>query len=257
VALTYSMVLRRALLAGLIAGGLLALYLWTVVEPTIDEAVALEASTAGDVDHAAPLFTRAQQVGGGMLASAIYGLAVATIFGTLYAAIRHRLTARSDFFRVVHLAVVAFATTALLPMLKYPANPPAVGDPDTVNQRTVQYLSLLVFSIVAAVLVARLSAWLRTRLDDPTRVVVLAVATVALYGGALLVFPASPDSIDPAVPAGLIWRFRIQSLGGLALVWAVLGLGLGWMLERLVHSRSGDRAPAGLGHAGAGTGVEE
>jgi predicted cobalt transporter CbtA len=255
VALTYSMVLRRALLAGLMAGGLLALYLWTVAESTIDAAIALEESSGGG-DHAGPpLFTRGQQVAGGMLAGIIFAVAVATVFGTVYAAVRHRLTGRSDFFRVVHLAVVAFATTALFPMLKYPANPPAVGDPDTVNERTVQYVALLVFSIAAAVLIARLSAWLRSRCDDPTRIVWLTVVTVALYGGALLVFPSSPDSIDPAVPAGLIWRFRLQSLGGSALVWTVLGLGLGWMLHRLV--RSSDGAPSGFGHAGAGAGVEQ
>jgi predicted cobalt transporter CbtA len=236
--LTYGPVIRRALVAGLLAGALVALYLWIVAEPTIDRAIALEEAAAAESaepgEHAeAPLFTRGQQVGGGMLASVLFGTAVAAIFGTVFAAFRHRLSGGTDFRRVVQLAAVAFATTALFPMLKYPANPPAVGDPDTVNERTLQYLALLVFSIVAAVLVGRLAGWLRSRLDEPTRAIVLVAATIALYGGAILVFPPSPDSIDPAMPAGLIWQFRIQSLGALALLWTVLGLGLGWMLHRL------------------------
>jgi predicted cobalt transporter CbtA len=238
--LTYSMVVKRALIVGLIAGALAALYLLVVAEPTVDEAIKLEeAATQGHEGDEEPLFTRGEQVGGGMLAAVIFATLLAVVFGTVYASIRHRLTGASDFTRVVLLAAVAFATTALLPALKYPANPPAVGDPDTVNERTLQYVTLVVFGIVAAIVLAKLSGRLRERFADPTRIVLVAVAVAVVYGAALVAFPSSPDSIDPAVPARLIWEFRIQSLGGLALVWAVLGLGLGWALDRVT---TGDRA---------------
>jgi len=242
--LTYSAVIKRALIAGLVAGVLLAIYFVVVAEPTVDKAIALEdaqAHAAGGHAHEDPLFTRGQQVGGGMLAAVIYAGLVAVVFGTVYAAVRHRIAARSDFHRTVLVAAVGFATTALVPMLKYPANPPAVGNPDTVNERTLQYVMLLAFSILAAVLVAKFSGWLRTRVDEPTRLVGLVASVVVLYGAALVVFPSSPDSIDPSVPAGLIWRFRVQSLGSLALLWSVLGLGLGWQLDRLTSEAAGSR----------------
>jgi predicted cobalt transporter CbtA len=246
VTLTFGAVIKRALIVGALAGVLLAVYFAVVAEPTVDKAIALEdaRTAAAGGHHEAPMFSRAQQVGGGMLAAVLYAGMVSAIFATVYAKIRHRIAARSDLHRVVLLAAVAFATTALVPMLKYPANPPAVGNPDTVNERTLQYVTLLAFSILAAVLIAKLSGWLRTRLDDPTRVAALVGATVLVYGTALVVFPGSPDAIDPSVPAGLIWRFRVQSLGSLALLWTVLGVGLGWALDRLtaaeVVPRRGD-----------------
>lgn len=234
--LTYSIVVKRALIVGLVAGVLLALYLAIVVEPTIDEAIDIEEAAAaveGTDDGEEPLVTRGQQVGGGMLATVIFAGLVSVVFGTVYASVRHRITAASDFSRVVLLAAVAFATTAVFPALKYPANPPAVGDPSTVNERSLQYGVLIVFGIVGAVLLAKLSGRLRDRLDDPIRIVVLTASVVVLYGTALLAFPASPDSIDPSMPARLIWEFRVQSLGGLALLWTALGLGLGWSLSRV------------------------
>jgi predicted cobalt transporter CbtA len=248
--LTYGRVITRALIVGVIAGLLAGVYLLLVVEPTVDEAIAIEeaASSSHTSNHHAdePLFTRTEQAGGGVLASIVFGAAVAFVFGTLYAARRHRLAGATDFRRILLLAVVAFATTGLLPALKYPANPPAVGNPDTIDERTAQYLALIAFGIVAAVVIAKLSAHLRARLGEPTRVVVLAIAVVLLYGGALVLFPDSPDRIPTRVPARLIWDFRVQSLGGLALVWAALGLGLGWSIERLAARAQAvpDAAPA-------------
>ncbi len=249
--LTYGTVIRRALIAGLVAGVLGALYLWIVVEPTVDEAIALEEAAAAAAPAAAaeeeePLFTRSEQVGGGMLAGVIFAGLLSVVFGTVYASARHRIAAASDFSRAVLLAVVAFATTALLPALKYPANPPAVGDPDTVDQRTIQYTLIIMFGILVAVLLAKLSGRLRERFDDPIRVVVLTAVAVIAYGAALVLFPASPDSIDSSVPARLIWEFRVRSLGGLALIWGTLGLGLGWSLDRATTRRpSRDTAPVG------------
>ncbi len=247
--LTYSVVIKRALVAAVAAGICMALYAFFVVEPTIDDAIELEEATAqvasGDHGHEdEPLFTRSQQVGGGVLATVLFAVSVSVVFGTVYATVRHRIPAVSDFTRALWLATVAFGVTALFPMLKYPANPPAVGDPDTVNERTVQYVLLVAFGIVAAVLLCKFSGWLRTRVDFDRRIVALVAAAVLVYGGALLLFPASPDSIAPEVPAGLIWRFRIQSLGGLAMLWTVLGLGFGWLMDRVtVRETEGTPAP--------------
>ena len=124
----------------------------------------------------------------------------------------------------------------MVPALKYPANPPAVGDPTTAGDRAVQYAALLALSIALAVVLVRLSAWLRSRIDDPTRLLAIAAATLVAYGLLLIALPGTPDAIHPVVPAKLVWDFRVQSLGGLALMWAVIGLGLGWALERAVTS---------------------
>lgn len=252
--LTYKTVLSRALAAGAIAAVLFGGYLYLVVEPTIDDAVVLEERLAAEPhEHESPeahshgedaMFTRSEQVGGGVAAGAIYAVVLAVVLGTVHAALRHRLPGDSDLARAVWLAAVAFVAVALVPALKYPPNPPAVGDPDTVGERTVLYLALLGSGIVVTWLLTRLSGLLRGRLDGPSRVAVVAATSVASFGLFLVVFPANPDAIDPSVPAGLVWDFRIRSLGGLALLFASVGLGLGWLLERGVR---GDVVPERTG----------
>lgn len=251
----FSDVLKRALFAALIMGAVMSVHLITVVEPVVDRAIALEeqmsaaeaaphshadaSAPSGDAEAAAeashhedPLFTRSEQKGGGVGAMVLYALAVGMIFATVFAAIRHRLPGERDFLRSLWLAAVGFGVFGLAPALKYPANPPAVGDPATVNQRTIQYVSLLVIGLILAFALTRLSKVLRSRLDDPSRILAVAVATVAAFTLAFVVLPGSPDSIDPAVPAKLIWDFRVRSLGGLALMWFGFAAVFGWLLER-------------------------
>lgn len=251
--LTYRHVITRALAAGLVAGLLLALYTLSVTEPKIDQAIALEQARAAvrapaehpGTDHVErPLFPRRSQVGGGALATVVYAGMVSVIVGTVLARIRHRLPDWSELGRTAWLAAVAFGVVALIPAVKYPGNPPGVGDPDTVNERTLQYLVLVVLSIALAVVLTHLSGWLRSRVDGSTRVVAIAAATVVAYGLLLIAMPGAPDAIDPAVPAQLVWDFRLRSLGGLALLWAAIGLGLGWALERAVASQPATTEPA-------------
>lgn len=254
--LTYRGVITRALLAGAVVGVVLAGYLFFVVEPQIDAAVALEDRLGAEAhehptsevhDHGdGARFTRSEQVSGGLAANVIYGLVVSAVFGTVFTALRHRLPGRSDLVRSVWLASVAFGAVALMPALKYPPNPPAVGDPETVGARTVLYLALIVASLVLVWLLTRLSGLLRRRLDDPTRIVAVAVLAAVGYGVLLVAFPGNPDTIDPAVPAGLVWDFRIRSIGGLALLWVGLGIGLGWLLERDQRRHEGAPQPAGV-----------
>ncbi|MFP5321425.1 MAG: CbtA family protein [Acidimicrobiia bacterium] len=233
--LRFSTLITRALTAGLAVGVLMGAYLFFVVEPVVDEAVALEeelAAASPAADDEEPLFSRDEQTAGGVLAGLVYALVVSTVFGVVFAKVRHRLPGASDLARTTWLALVGFGVFALMPALKYPANPPAVGDPDTVGDRTVLYLACIALSLVAAVALTRLAGVLRRRLDRPTQVLAVTIATVVVYGLVLVLLPGTPDEIAPEVPAALVWDFRIRSLGSLALLWVGLGLGLGWLLER-------------------------
>ncbi len=247
--LTYADVLKRALLAGLIMGVLAGAYMLTVVEPVVDRAIALEeemsAAEPAEGDgghHEEPLYTRGEQKGGGAGAMVLYALAVGLVFGTVFAWRRHVLPGRDDFARAVWLASIGFAVFGLIPAIKYPANPPAVGDPDTVGERTLQYVSLIVIAIVLVIALTHLSKVLRARLDDPSRIIVVAIATFVVFGLAFIVLPGTPDAIDPAVPARLVWDFRLRSVGGLALLWIGFGLMFGWLLTRPSVTEGDDTA---------------
>lgn len=239
---TFGIILRRAVLAGLVAGALAAVFVGLVAEDSIDAAIAIEdAASQADAegsDEAAdghshgeeePLFTRGQQVVGGLTAAVVFGLVVGVVFGTVYAAIRHKVTVADETRRVLLLAAVAYLTTAVLPAIKYPANPPAVGDPDTVNERTLLYFTFLAAIIILAVAVGMLYKRLAARLERSAAVVLTAAAALVGTAVLLVVWPSNPDSVAEDFPAQLLWDFRIESLATLTIIWATLGLGMGWL----------------------------
>src|SRR4051812_17546154 len=93
--------LRIGAMAGGLAGLAMALFLENVGERAIDRAVSLEEATHVGSSH--EMFSRAtQQVGGG-IGAIVYGVAVGLIFGVVFAAIRHRLAAKTDFRRAALL----------------------------------------------------------------------------------------------------------------------------------------------------------
>jgi hypothetical protein len=231
--------LRRGVLAGLAGGAAMAAFLLVVGERSIRQALAIEAAASRGEE--AEVFSRSTQLAGGAAAALLYGILAGAVFGVVFAAVRHRSRLGDDFSRSVGLAGVAFGTLVLVPALKYPANPPAVGDPDTIGDRTVAYLTLVGLSVVATVAAWQLSRHLRAQgLADHERVPLVALAYLALVALGYLAWPASPDQVT--VPAQLIWRFRLAALGGAAALWAVIGVVFG--LASLRAASPERRAPA-------------
>lgn len=211
------------MVAGLVAGLSAALFLTIAAEPSIEEAIRLEAAAAG---HASDeLVSRDVQRGPGLFgAYAVTGIGFGLLFAATFVTLRK---GRPDPFRrsLVAGAVLA-GTFTVSPFLKYPPNPPAVGDPDTLGERQFLYVALLVLTATVAIG----ATWLATRLraagwDEARRVaaVVGSVALPLLVAYALL--PGAPDPVD--VPATLVWRFRVAALGGNLVLWTVLSLGFG------------------------------
>ncbi len=240
--------LRASLIGGAAAGCAAAAFSLLVVEPTIRLALAVEDGRAAaehshgagvpEHTHETELVGRGMQQVGGALAV----IAAAVLLSVLYAVILARVRRTWDLGELrsaLLVAVTGFAVLALGPGLKYPANPPAVGDPDTVTQRTTLYVAAIVVSaLIAAAVVVVIRAghqrnWSSTRISWAAAGI-LTVGCVLLFAG----LPPAPDAIPSDVGAALVWRFRVQSLGLLALLWATLGLVTGSVL-----SRAGRRLP--------------
>ena len=206
-------------------GAALAVVLLLVGEGPIGRAVALEGS-GGD-----EMFSRGAQQLGGMAAALLYGAAAGAVFTIAYAVLRHRLRAADDWRAAVAVAAAGFVAVFLLPFLKYPANPPAVGDPDTIGRRTALYLVAVAWSLVATwagwrawrALVAR--GWTVHRAAPATLLAWVALATLGL-----VLLPPSSDPVE--APATLIWQFRLSTLAGAATFWAVVGMTFGWLRVR-------------------------
>lgn len=231
--------LKLGATAGTAGGIALALFLLAVGERSLSEAISREAAAAGG-DHE-EVFSRGWQVAGGTAGALLYGALVGVVVGVVYAALRPRIPCRDDWRRAVALALAGFVSVALVPALKYPANPPSVGDPATVGRRTALYVLLLACSVVATWSAWRLWRTLAARgVDQPRRTALVASAYAAMIAVALVGLPPNPD--PNTAPAELVWRFRTASLGGALVFWVVTGSMLGWLLGR---SRSSPRPGAG------------
>jgi predicted cobalt transporter CbtA len=236
--------LKLGALAGLVGGVALALFLRLVGESAIGDAVALENARdrAQNIVHH-DMFSRATQQVGGMLGAALFGVCAGAVLAVVFALVRHRLAARDDWRRAVTVALTALSVVALAPALKYPANPPSVGDPATITERSLLYLVMIGWSVVAAWAAWRLSlAWRARNRPDHVRLPAVAGLYAGLVGLGYALLPGPPDKVD--APATLIWRFRVESLAGQALFWAVTGCLFGALLVRGRVSRRGLDEPA-------------
>ncbi len=228
--------LRRGLAAGLLAGLLAGAFAFVVGEPLLDRAIELESAHAHeDGGHAhgegEETFSRTTQKVGLFFATGLSGTFVGGLFGLAFAYFRGRLNAESDWGRSLSLAAAIFAGAVLIPFLKYPPNPPTVGDPATIGARTAAY-----FAMVALCLLSVLAAWHASRLlkgrgmSQPARQVTVGLGLVAVVA---LLFVSLPASADPGgFPAGLLWSFRISSLGTQLVLWTGLGVVFGALCER-------------------------
>ncbi len=147
------------------------------------------------------------------------GIALGLLFAVAY---RVQPSTAPPWRRSAGLAAGGFAALALIPGMRYPVNPPGVGDPETIAGRTSSYLLAVALGIVV---VAGAYAALRAL---AARGVTPAVRQSAVTAGALVVtavgFALLPDIVDPVnAPAALVYDFRVRSVGLLALLFATLG----------------------------------
>lgn len=252
-----------ALLVGALAGLGAAAFATVAVEPAIDEAIGIEEAAAaaapaeaadkvqddelhGTADHDEVVISRSFQRGVGLFgAYAFTGMAFGLLLAVATFAMRSSPV--GAFRRVTVAGAIRAGAVTVGPWLKYPPNPPAVGDPATLAQRQFLYLALIIVTgavgMGAAILSGRLRAagWSEHR---RTAALVAAVAVPMLM--VLAVLPAAPDAVG--VPATLVWRFRLASLGSTLLLWTALTLGLGWLVSEAEGRRSGD---AGIARQGS------
>ena len=229
--------LPAAVAIGLAAGLAAGVFFSILGEPLIDDAIAIEEERAAaehPQDEGAPEVSRSVQRGWGLFGATLLGGAG---FGLLAAVSFAGFRNQADPFRRALLAVGVLAGSfTVVPWLKYPPNPPAVGDPDTIDQRQLKWSLLVCLTALVLVGAAHLSGRLRDRGFPEHRRVVAVVATVVVALGLVLaLFPPVTDPLD--MPANLIWRFRLVSFGGNLLLWSVLALGLGtWAAGRATRS---------------------
>jgi predicted cobalt transporter CbtA len=237
--------IRRGFAVGVVAGLLAGLFAFVFGEPRVQDAIDVEEAASAHASVSwAPVtahisdwvVSRPEQRGGLFLATALYGVAVGGLFAVVFAALRGRGAQRTDWQLSTRLAAALFVAVVLVPFAKYPANPPAVGDPDTIGERTANYAILLAGSLLALLAAARV-AWSVREDAAPWRRPLLGSGTfIAVAGGLALALPRVQE-VPRDFPATLLWEFRLTSLGTQAVLWAVLGIGFGIASHRAATAR--------------------
>ncbi|MDQ0396325.1 CbtA family protein [Labrys monachus] len=243
--------LIRGMLVGILAGLLAFGFARVFGEPQVDLAIAFEeghshaaqaAPAAGGMamQHAAgeqpeeELVSRDVQGSYGLLTGAVlYGAALGGLFALAFAFAQGRLGPLSPRATAGLIALGGFTAIVLMPQLKYPANPPAVGDAQTIGPRTALYFAMMAVSVLALVAAAGTAGRLTLRFGRWNATLLAAAAYVAAVSLAMLVLPAV-DEVPPGFSAALLWKFRLASLGMHAVLWATLGIAFGIAADRLM-----------------------
>ncbi|MFP5254009.1 MAG: CbtA family protein [Actinomycetes bacterium] len=223
--------LRRGATAGAAAGVCAALVMWLVVEPVLRRALAVEAARGGHDHGEEPVVSRTVQVAGGLLTAVVVGVIVGVVFTVVFARLRPRLPAATDLGRSLVLAGTGFVVFALLPAIQLPANPPGVGDPATVGERTLIFALTVLLGLLGIGAVLAVDRALRSAVTVPVRVGLDVLAGVVWLVALLVLVPDSPDRIPADVPADLLWDFRVASLAQLAAMWLALGVVFGVLVD--------------------------
>jgi hypothetical protein len=231
--------LVRGMLVGL-AGGVVAFAFASVFgEPQVQHAIDFEYQLARLHHDPAEveLVSRGVQRSIGLLTgTVVLGVALGGLFSLVFAWAYGRIGDLGPRLTAAVLALGAYLTVTLVPFTKYPANPPTIGNPDTIGRRTILFVAMIAISILAAVAAGRIRRTLRPRLEALDAAVVAGVAFLAIVAVAELVLPAVHET-PAGFPADVLWRFRVASLGTTATLWITIGLGFGALAQRVIAPR--------------------
>lgn len=248
--------LARGMLIGIIAGLLCFAFLKVAGESQVDRAIAFETqldqAKAAAAEHAliakglpAPkaepepeLVSRPVQAGIGLFTGVmVYNIAFGGLFALAFALAYGRIGDFGPRTTAVVLAIVGLIAVYIVPNLKYPANPPSVGDPATIGSRTALYFSMIAISLAAMIAAGMLRLRLLVRFGAWNAFLVAAAAYLIAVVAAGLVLPAV-NEVPAQFPAVVLWRFRIASLGAQLVMWATIGLVFGVAAEHIAARRS-------------------
>jgi len=216
------------LISGALAGTIHGVVNFAIVEPYLDQAIGIENQNlfeSGEEEDNPQFWAeyesyRIWQKSGQVLAGIVLGIAMGSLFGIVYALSRNSLPGKNDVSKSLILAGIMWITIYLIPFLKYPANPPTVGDGETVVLRAILYISFILISGFGAFIFYKLSKKFQNNKKY-----------LGLFGYVIFivitffVMPENPDQIT--APMNLVNEFRLMSILGVSSFWGSIGIILG------------------------------
>ena len=210
--------LVRGMLVGIVAGLLSFAFLKVVGEPQVDRAVSFEtqmdeARDKAKADEAMAkgmampkedpepqLVSRQVQAGLGLFTGVeVYCVAFGGLFALAFAVCYGRVGGLGPRASSAVLSAAGFVSVYVVPTLKYPANPPSVGDPETIGIRTGLYFSMIAISLIAMVASGKLRLLLIDRLGGWNAALVAGgfyIAAILMAGVVAARYRRSPGRVS-------------------------------------------------------------
>jgi hypothetical protein len=225
--------LVRGMLVGLAAGVLAFAFAFVFGEPQVQRAIDFEET----LQHDPEIVSRGVQRTLGLLTGiVVMGVALGGLFSLVFAYAYGRLGSLNARATSAFLALAGFLTINAIPFTKYPANPPTVGNPDTIDKRTALLVAMIAITVLAAIAAGRIRRDLLPRTSAWDATLLAVAAFIAIVAVAELILPAVHET-PPGFPADVLYRFRLASLGISLTLWTAIGLGFGVLAERLIAAR--------------------
>jgi predicted cobalt transporter CbtA len=239
--------LVHGLLAGLLAGVAAFVVAYTVGEPQVDRAIALEsagatadhhedeAAASGSASHShshddAAISRTTQSTLGLATGTLGIGVVLGGLTGLLAAVGLGRLGSLRPAASTALVALLGAVSFSVVPFLKYPATPPAVGSGETIDSRTALWFGFVAVSVLGVLAAVAVARWAARRWSGVPGTIAGAAAYVVVVTVAALAFP-KVDELG-GFPASILWDFRISSLLTLLAMWAVIGAALTALVDR-------------------------
>ena len=220
------------LVSGFVAGTIHGAVNLAIVEPYLDKAIGIENQAlfeSGEAEDTPQFWVeynayRDWQKSGQLLAGGILGMSIGALFGIVFAYSRNSLPKGHTVKKTFVLAAIMWLTIFLIPFLKYPANPPTVGEADTVILRQTLYLLFIAISGFSAVGFSRLYKKLENK--KYLAFVGYAVFITAVF----FIMPPSPDEVT--APMDLVNGFRTMSVVAVSTFWVAEAIILGALWQK-------------------------
>jgi predicted cobalt transporter CbtA len=233
----------RGLLVGLVAGLLAFGFAKTFGEPAVGVAIEFESAHDAAEREAqikngitpAPeepeIFSRTVQSGIGLLTGLLaVGAGIGGLFGVLFAFGNGRMDNLGPGATSTLLSLYGLWSVYVIPALKYPPNPPAIGEPETIALRTGVYFLLVAISIAAVIGALMLRKRLAVKFGSWTGSAYAFVVYLVIIGLVMALLPEI-NEVPENFPAVTLWQFRMASLGIQTILWVSIGVMFGWLME--------------------------
>jgi hypothetical protein len=222
------------MLSGVLAGLLACAFAWIFGEPQVDLAIGFERHSqtmAGEAFEPESVSRAIQSTAGLLSGVLVYGCALGGIFALAFTYAYGRIGRLGPRSTAALLAALGFVTLIVIPQIKYPANPPSIGNAETIGQRTALYFTIMALSVIAAVAATRTAQQLARRLGEWNSAIAGGAAYLVVIIVTMLILPPM-NEVPADFPATTLWNFRLASLGIEAVLWTALALIFGVFAER-------------------------